>query len=105
MMKVMVNEAARQNRRPGIEKVIAEVRRRSPSLSEQEVLAQAKVLWTSRYLVADGSRGRTSVHQGGATPPRGGSFRREVRGGNSTPALAPVVGPDKSPVSGPVQGV
>lgn len=38
------------NRRPGIERVFAEVRRRKPHLSDQSVAAEAKAIYCSQFV-------------------------------------------------------
>jgi hypothetical protein len=75
------------NRRPGIERVAADVRRRKPHLSDQAVIAEAKSLYCSRVIAVRtptglvlkdnplyrGGRGQPSAIATNATDKSGGA--------------------------------
>jgi hypothetical protein len=98
-------------RRPGIERVLADVIKRKPWLNMADAMVQAKALYTSQsvaHRTADGVvvvpnphylGGRTSLGRVAgtqqATPPMGPPAVGS-RGGNSAPVLAPVAGVEKS---------
>ncbi|ATA54564.1 hypothetical protein CKY39_16120 [Variovorax boronicumulans] len=52
-----------EQRRPGITKFIADLRKRNPALTESQARTQAKAIWTSTQTVADvaGQGGRRRV--------------------------------------------
>lgn len=43
-------DTAAKQRRPGIARIVAEVRTKNPGLPDVQILAQAKQLWTQRKL-------------------------------------------------------
>lgn len=102
-------------RRPGIERVLADVVKRKPWLNMAEAMVEAKALYTSRSVArrtTDGVMvvpnphylgGRTGLGRVAdaeqATPPMGPPAVGR-RGGNSTPAAASVRGLQKSERSG-----
>lgn len=103
------------NRRPGIERVLADVRKRKPKLSMAEAMIEAKSLYTSPTVARRTADGVVVVpnplYLGGCTAsghvagaqhptPLAGPPARETRGGNSTPSRAPVAGVRKSERTG-----